>query len=131
MKNIFSLLSILSCTLGYCAVPCFPALADQCSYITKEQASTAISRLNLNQTIYKLCEPCGEKNPQPTMIENLSMETVDGKDFWQVKVNAQGIDLAYVFIDSGIDGNFINLAAVANCTATRVSPVLSQQELGL
>ena len=52
MKNIFSLLSILSCTLGYCAVLCFPALADQCSYITKEQASTAISRLNLNQTIF-------------------------------------------------------------------------------
>ena len=74
MKNITSLLSILSCTLGYCAVLCFPALADQCSYVTKEQAIRAISRLNLNQTIYKLCEPCGEKTPQPTMSQQLTLD---------------------------------------------------------
>ncbi len=129
MKNIFSLLSIFSCTLGYYAVLCFPALADQCSYITKEQAIRAVSRLELNQTIYKLCEPCGEKNPQPMRIETLAIETVDYQDFWQVKVNNQGIDLAYVFIDSGVDGNFVNLAALSDCPATKVSPVLSQQKL--
>ena len=124
MKNIQSLWSILSCTLSCYAVLCFPALADQCSYITKEQATTAISRLELDRTIYLLCEPCGETNPQPMKIETLAMETVEYQDFWQVKVNDRGIDLAYVFIDSGVDDNLINLAAVSNCQATRVSPVL-------
>lgn len=82
-------------------------------------------------SLYKLCEPCGETTPQPTTIAALAMETVNYQNFWQVKVNDEGIDLAYVFVDSGIDGNFINLAAVADCSATRVSPVLTQQELGL
>jgi hypothetical protein len=131
MNNIKSFLSIFGWTLGYSAVICFPVLADQCSYITKEQALTAISRLNLDQTIYSLCEPCGEKIPEPIKIETLSIETVDEQNFWQVKVNDEGIDLAYVFINSGIDGNFVNLAAVANCQAGQVSPVLSPQKLGL
>ncbi len=130
MEKVKSLLSILSCTVVGCyGLLCFPALADQCAYITKEQAKRAISRLNLNQTIYLLCEPCGEKMPQATVITNLSMETVDYQDFWQVKVNEKGIDLAYVFIDSGIEGNYwVNLAAVADCQAQSVSPVLKNRE---
>ena len=127
MKNIKSLLSILSCTLGYSVVFCFPALADQCSYITKEQGLNALSRLDLNQTIYLLCEPCGETTPEPLTIETLSMETVNYQDFWQIKANDRGIDLAYVFIDSGIEGNLINLAAISDCEATSVSPILSQE----
>ena len=124
VKKIKSLCSIFGCTLSYCAVLCFPALAVRCSYITKEQAKRAISRLKLNQTIYLLCEPCGEKTPQPTMITNLSMETVNYQNFWQVKVNDKGIDLAYVFVDSGIEDNLVNLAAGSNCKASDVSLVL-------
>ncbi len=117
-------ISTFTCTLGYLTLLCFPALADQCSYITKEQASTAISRLNLNQTIYLLCEPCGEKIPEAITITNLSMETVNYRDYWQVKVNNRGIDLAYVFVDSGIEKNLINLAAISNCPARNISTVL-------
>ena len=56
-------------------------------------------------------------------IENLS-EKVDDRDFWQVKVNNRGIDLASVFVDSGIENNFINLAAIVECQAQSVTPVL-------
>ncbi|MDJ0744069.1 MAG: hypothetical protein QNJ32_11975 [Xenococcaceae cyanobacterium MO_167.B27] len=126
MINVKSFLSIFGCTLSYCTLLCVPALADQCSYITKEQALTAVSRLNLNQTIYLLCEPCGEEIPKPTRIENLSIEIVNYQDYWQVKVNDRGIDLAYVFIDSGIDGNLINLAAISDCQARSVSTVLEK-----
>jgi len=109
MEKVKSLLSILSCTVVGCyGLLCFPALADQCAYITKEQAKRAISRLNLNQTIYLLCETYGEKIPQATRITNLSMETVDYQDFWQVKVNGKGMDLTYVFIDSGIERYYTN-----------------------
>lgn len=129
MKQNKFLLSFLSYTLGYYALLCFPALADQCSYISKKQAIKAISRLELNQTIYSLCEPCGDKEPQPMKIETLATETVDYEDFWQIKVNNGGIDLAYVFVDSGVDNYFVNLAATSNCPATKVSPVLSPQQL--
>lgn len=126
MKNNQSLLSIFGGTLTYLIMLCLPALADQCSYITKEQARTAISRLNLNQTIYLLCEPCGEKIPQAITITNLSMETVNYQDYWQVKVNNRGIDLAYVFVDSGIEENLINLAAISNCPASNISTTISK-----
>ncbi|BAZ45165.1 hypothetical protein NIES4102_21830 [Chondrocystis sp. NIES-4102] len=131
MKNTKSQLSIFGITLSYLTtILCTSALADQCAYITKEQAQTAVSRLNLDQTIYSFCEPCGDKIPQPMTIERLGIETVDYQDFWQVKVNNGGIDLAYIFIDSGVDGNFLNLAAVANCQATQVSPIISPQIRG-
>lgn len=52
--------------------------------------------------------------------------TSNYEDFWKVKVNGKGIDLAYVFIDSDIEDNLVNLAAIANCPAERVSPVLSE-----
>ena len=125
MTKVYSYLSILGCTIGYSTVLCLPVLADQCSYIKKKQAIAAISRLDINQTIYKLCEPCGEKDPQSVKIQHLSMEKVDYQDFWQVKVNGDGIDLAYIFVDSGVEDNFMNLAAIANCPAQNVSPVLS------
>ena len=121
MKSIKSLLSIVSCTFGSSVLLCLPALADQCAYITKDQAMMAISRLELEQTIYLLCEPCGDKIIQSTKIESLSLETVDYQDYWQVTVNNRGIDLAYVFVDSGIENNLVNLAAVSDCNATRVS----------
>ena len=124
MKNTKSLLSIFGCTVGYLTLLCLPALADQCSYITKEQAVTAVSRLDLNDIIYLLCEPCGETTPKLTIIKSLSAETVNYEEYWQVKVNNQGIDLAYVFIDAGIENNLVNLAAISDCPARSVSLVL-------
>ena len=101
-----------------------PVLADQCSYITKNQASISLSKLDLGQTIYLFCEPCGEKFPRPTTIESLGITTVGYRDFWQVQVNNKGIDLAYTFVESGIDNYLFNLAGLAGCPAQDVSPVL-------
>jgi hypothetical protein len=100
------------------------ALADQCSYITKEQALKAITRLNVGQTIYQFCEPCGDKIPTPLSIQELSAATVDFEDYWEVKVNGSNIDLAYIFIDAGINNQKINLAAAVGCPAANVSVVL-------
>lgn len=103
---------------------CLSAKADQCAYITKEQASKALSTLNLSQIIYFLCEPCGEVMPTSSLIESLAMETVNYQEYWQVKINGKGIDLAYTFVEAGIDNKLLNLAAIANCEATGVSLVL-------
>ena len=105
---------------------CFsaPALADQCSYISKRQAIIAISRLNLNDTIYYLCEPCGEKAAKKTLIYSLGAGTIDYENFWQVYVNKKSIDLAYVFVDSKLDDQLVNLAVVAHCKTAGVSTTI-------
>lgn len=101
-----------------------PAWADQCAYITKEQALIAASRLNLGDRIYLFCEPCGDRHPQQTTIKSLALKTVDYQNYWQVYINNKGIDLAYVFIPAKIDTYLLNLAAIAACPAVDVSPVL-------
>lgn len=124
MNRINSWLSKYTLTLGLLITFPLAAFADQCAYITQEQAIDAVSRLSLEQDIYFLCEPCGDTLPKVVEISDLSIGTVDYEDFWQVDVNGKGIDLAYTFIDSGIENNLINLAAIANCSADLVSPTL-------
>jgi hypothetical protein len=122
-------IKVLLMALGSAWLVAAPALADQCAYITKAQALTAVSRLNTGQKIYQLCEPCGETSLTTTVIESLAASTVGYQDFWQVEVNEKGIDLAYVFVESGIDNRLINLAAIAGCPATKVSPILPRRYL--
>ncbi|MEL6493867.1 MAG: hypothetical protein AAFQ41_01925 [Cyanobacteria bacterium J06623_7] len=129
MKRIKSTVLYCAATLSFYAASSLTALADQCAYITKSQAIEAIARLELNDRIYFFCEPCGEEIPQPAEITSLSAGTVDYEDYWQVNINGKGIDLAYVFVDSGIEQNFVNLAAIANCPAQIVSPTLPQNQL--
>ncbi|WP_013325074.1 hypothetical protein [Gloeothece verrucosa] len=124
MSKATIVLKIFSLSLGATALLSLPAFADQCSYITKEQAILAVSRLQVGQTLYYLCEPCGEKLPQQVLVQSLAAGTVGYENFWQVQVNNAGIDLAYVYIESGIGNPPINLAAVAGCPATGVSLVL-------
>ena len=109
---------------SYLACFCAPALADQCAYISKQQAITAISRLSLNDTIYYLCEPCGEKAAQEASIYSLGAGSVGYEDYWQVQVNKKGIDLAYVFVDSKLDDQLVNLAIAADCKVTGVSATI-------
>jgi hypothetical protein len=103
-----------------------PALADQCAYITKEQALSALSRINLGDTIYELCEPCGDTQATTIKVTSLAARTVDYEDFWEVAINNKGIDLAYVFIESNIDSPPLNLAGVSGCSASDISPVLPE-----
>lgn len=98
------------------------AFADQCLYITKQQAIAAVSRLEKGQTIYKLCEPCGEKLPQAVKINSVSAGTVGYENYWGVKVNEQNIDLAYTYINtSNNKERKVNLATLARCPAQNVS----------
>lgn len=112
--------------LGLCSIPIvnLSALADQCAYVDKTKAIAAISRLNLGQTVYQFCQPCGDLQPKPLSINTLSAGTTGYQDFWEVKVNSSTIDLAYTFTDAGIQKQKVNLAAVVGCPAVDVSTVL-------
>jgi hypothetical protein len=103
------------------------AWADRCAYVSKEQALAAVSRLQVGQTIYQLCEPCGDRVPNPISIQALSAATTGSQDFWEVKVNDASIDLAYIFVHSANSDRKINLAAAIGCPARDVSIVLPEK----
>jgi hypothetical protein len=116
------LISLCVC-LGFAA----EARADQCAYISKEQALAAVSRLQVGQTIYQFCEPCGDRVPSQISIQDLSASTTGSQDFWEVKVNDASIDLAYIFVNSENANRKVNLAAAVGCPARDVSIVLPEK----
>jgi hypothetical protein len=118
MMNIGKLLLL---GLGFNLAIANIALADQCAYITKQQALRAMEELDVGKKVYEFCELCGDKTPKPLIIKSLSLQTVENGKYWEIKANDQGIDLAYVYVDRrGAKSNRINLAAIAQCKTTGV-----------
>jgi len=120
--NVHKLGKVVILGIGFTLALSSAAFADQCLYITKQQAIAAVSRLEKGQTIYKLCEPCAEKIPQAVKINSVSASTVGYENYWGVKVNEQNIDLAYTYINtSNNKERKVNLATLAQCPAQNVS----------
>jgi hypothetical protein len=117
-------------------LPAIPANADQCMLIPKQQAIAAMSRLEPGQTIYSLCELCGERKPQPITIKTLELVNDPSSKLWQIKINDREIDLAYTYVrsqdfntrssrDRSETNSQINLSIIAKCPATGFTPILS------
>ncbi len=100
------------------------AFADQCAYITKKQAQVAVSKLALSNSIIELCEPCGEITPVKKEITSLGYAHTGYENYFEVKVNGKGIDLAYTYTNLGI-----NMALLSACKATDVSAVINVNNL--
>jgi hypothetical protein len=117
-------------------IPAIPANADQCMMIPKQQAIAAMSRLEPGQTIYSLCELCGERKPQPITIKTIELINDPSSKLWEIKVNGREIDLAYTYVRSqdfntrnprdAIETNSqINLSIIAKCPAKGFTPIIS------
>ena len=119
--TIKKLFKVISLGLGFTLVGS-AVYADQCAYTSKQQAIAAVSRLEKGQTIYQLCEPCGDTVPNALRINSVSAGTVGYESYWGVQVNNSNIDLAYTYIDDGNNKNKkVNLANLASCPASDVS----------
>ena len=120
--KIQKLLKVISLGVGFTFTIGSAVYADQCAYTSKQQAIAAVSRLDEGQTIYELCEPCGDAVPKALKIKSVSAGTVGYEFLWGVKVNDRNIDLAYTYIDDGKNKNRkVNLANLASCPASDVS----------
>lgn len=106
--------------LGFAAATTLASIAnaDQCAYITRQQAEKAIKAVLDTTKLQTLCEPCGESKPQSLTIKSIGIKDVGYQGYWQLSVNDQGLDLAYTYV------NGLNLAKVVGCTATGVSAAL-------
>jgi hypothetical protein len=85
------------------------ALADQAAYITRAQAEKAAAFLKNKKQIRHYCAPCDDKGDRVEEIEMVEAAPAGYQQFWEVKVNGEGIDLAYVYFQTK-DGKWKNLA---------------------
>lgn len=103
MRNKAVLVSIVL------AIFAFAAYADQAAYITQAQAQKAAAFLNDKKQIRHYCAPCDDKGDRVEEIETVEAAPAGYQRFWEVTVNGEGIDLAYVYFQNE-DGKWKNLA---------------------
>ena len=99
------------------------ARADQCAWIDAGVAAKARTIVERAPKVIDFCEPCGDKAPgEPHAVRATEVTAADG-DFKELRVNGAAVDLAYVFVQTDAT-HYRNLAALAGCPATGVSPSL-------
>jgi hypothetical protein len=101
------------------------ASADQCAYITKDQAATAariVRDLNKYVVAY-FCKPCGDKETKKDAVKTIEVKRVDSQyldgEYYELQINGEGVDLAYTYVPLRGD-SFRNLAMAARCPAQDV-----------
>jgi len=85
------------------------AYADQAAYITQAQAEKAAAFLKDKTQIRHYCAPCDDKGDRVEVVASVEAATAGYQQYWEVKVNGEGIDLAYVYFETK-DGKWKNLA---------------------
>ncbi|HEV8692628.1 MAG TPA: hypothetical protein VGQ93_00350 [Lysobacter sp.] len=116
------------------------ASADQYVYVTLQQATDALKVLTKNREIHEFCAPCGDATSKPIPVRQIEISRVwegqnanayrsdDGKTFWEVIVNNETIDLAYVYVRKG--GKWENLALSLGLDASGVPRHLGKHQIG-
>ncbi len=94
MKRFFSVALIL-------LVFSVNAFADQAAYITKAQAEKAVRLLRGQNKIKHFCAPCADKKATLEQIYTLKAAPTGDGNYWEVKINGKGVDLAYVYYQKG------------------------------
>jgi hypothetical protein len=89
------------------------AYADQAAYITKVQAEKAAAFLKDKKQVRHYCAPCDDKGDRVEDIRTVEAVPAGYQQFWEVKVNGEGVDLAYVYFQDE-DGKWKNLAKELN-----------------
>lgn len=72
-------------------------LADQAAWITKAQAEKAVTLLKDKTQIRHYCNPCKDKGDRVQDVNTVDLAKIEDEDFWEVKINGEGVDLAYVY----------------------------------
>lgn len=118
-----SVTTALLAVLAVLAVPSL-ALADQCAWVSAQQARDAAKAAVSGRKYIDYCEPCGDQigRVRAKVIETVSVKEASDGTSRELFVNGDAKDLAYVFVQTseGASG-FENLAALAGCRTEGVS----------
>lgn len=103
------------------------ALADQAAYITQAEAQKAVALLKNHKQIKHYCAPCEDKTIETEDIGNLDAAPAGYQNYWEVKVNNKGIDLAYVYFQTK-DGKWKNVAKELDIKVEGVPKYLPEEK---
>ncbi len=73
------------------------ASADQAAYISKVDADRAIQLLHNAGTVKSYCAPCGDARAESIAVNAIRKADVNYAGNWEVQINDQGVDLAYLY----------------------------------
>ncbi|HPQ96652.1 MAG: hypothetical protein KDI44_12635 [Thiothrix sp.] len=99
------------------------ALADQCAYISQQEAAAALDHIKPGTEFLPYCEPCDDPAPDSKAVQSvqaLKAAPTGYENTWEISINGKGIDLAYTFVKR-VDGSFLNLSKLAGCPSDDVS----------
>lgn len=99
--------------------------ADQAAYITKDQAEKTVDFLKDKTQIKHFCAPCDDQSVRPEYIATVEAVPTGSEDYWEVKINGEGIDLAYIYFQTK-SGKWKNLAKEMNVEVDEVPKYLSE-----
>lgn len=100
------------------------ARADQCEWVAPAVAQKARALLEKHPKTIAFCEPCGDKAPGEPAVAQAVDVRVPEQGLEEVYINGSGVDLAYTYVKAD-DGHYRNLALLAGCPASDVSPTLA------
>ncbi len=97
--------------------------ADQAAYIHKNDSFHALALLKYKKEIRHFCKPCGDTTYRAEEIRNIEAAPVNYENYWELRINGAGVDLAYVYyIDA--DGKWRNVANRINLKVSDVPKYL-------
>jgi len=100
-------------------------MADQAAYITLEQSKEAVQLLEGTQQVRFFCAPCGDKQSELVAVSNIKNVHTGYENYWEVRINNKGIDLAYTYYH--VDGKWRNIAISLNIDVEGVPNYLDKQ----
>jgi hypothetical protein len=110
------------------AVASFPALADECVFVSQNVAEKAAALIPKGTVIQLFCANCGDKQAKRSVVNTVTVapEPPD----WKVMVNDENLDLAYVYILPGSGKKeWTNLGLLAACPDDDQSRILPPKAL--
>ncbi len=102
------------------------ALADQAAYVTRAQAEKAAAFLKEQKQIRHFCAPCDDRGDKTEDITSVEAGLAGYENYWEVKVNGEGVDLAYVYFQTK-DGKWKNVAKELDIKVKDVPKYLSAE----
>lgn len=93
------------------------ALADQCAYVTQQQAQLAANLLTINPNYVSYCEPCKDASKKAIHVTAALAKPVGYEDYWGLYADGENVDLAYAYINIG-EAKAVSLAKLTGCAVT-------------
>lgn len=91
---------------------------DQQAWVGRADAEVAASIMPAEGLIRHFCAPCGDTSWRDERVLTVEVAPTGSGDYWEVLVNGNGIDLAYVYVAT--DGGWRNLARMLDLEVTDV-----------